>query len=77
MCYKTGPVEPSETHLGLHWMDSLELFDFSSFIIFSDFPWSPLSAFVSFLNYCWLFNVATSFVNGPKCNMIDKIMIIN
>merc|ERR1712102_67339 len=24
-----------------------------------------LSAFVSFLSYHWLFNVATSFVNGP------------
>ena len=24
-----------------------------------------LSAFVSFLSYRWLFNVATSFVNGP------------
>ena len=25
-----------------------------------------LSAFVSFLSYRWLFNVATSFVNSPK-----------
>ena len=46
-------------------MDFIELLDFSSFISFSYDPWSLSSAFVSFLSHRWLFNVATSFVNGP------------
>ena len=31
------------------------------------------SAFVSFLGYRWLFNVATSFVNGPVLNV--KVLV--
>ena len=46
-------------------MDFIELLDFSSFISFSYDPWSLSSAFVSFMSHRWLFNVATSFVNGP------------
>ena len=43
-------------------MDSFESLDFLSFVIFSD---DPLSLMVIFLSYRWLFNIATSFVNGP------------
>ena len=53
-------------------MDPLKSLDFSSFIIFSD-DYSPSSsAFVSFLSYSWLFNVATSFVNGPYLHTINS-----
>ena len=38
------------------------------------------SAFVSFLSYHWLFNVATSFVNGPLqitlSNILSEMMCI-
>ena len=48
-------------------MDSLKSLDFSSFIIFSDDPWSFLVSFRQLfkLPLVVLFNVATSFVNGP------------
>ena len=46
-------------------MDSLESLDFSSFIIFSVTLGPSSSAFISFLSYRWLLNVATSLVNGP------------
>ena len=51
ICPKRSPVEPSETHWGLFWMDSLELLDFSSFIIFSGDPWSLL------VSFCQLFKL--------------------
>ena len=42
------------------------IFHHSSSFLMTLGPYS--SAFVSFLSYRWLFNVATSFVNGPlKC----------
>ena len=50
-------------------MDSLESLDFSSFVIFSMTLGPSSSAFISFLSYHWLFNVATSFVNGPLHNI--------
>ena len=51
ICPKRCPVEPSETHKGLFWMDSLKSLDFSSFIIFSDDPWSLL------VSFCQLFKL--------------------
>ena len=36
---------PKAVQCGLFWMDSLESLDFSSFIIFSDDPWSLLVSF--------------------------------
>ena len=42
------------------------------------FPWIfhhlSLSSFVIFLSYCWLFNVATSFVNGPLFNSPENLL---
>ena len=35
------------------------------------------SAFVSFLSYCWLFNVATSFVNGPLLSTVFAYYQLN
>ena len=49
-CPKRGPVEPIETHQCLFWMDSLKFWDFSSFIIFSDDPWSLLISFRQLFN---------------------------
>ena len=57
-------------------MDFIELLDFSSFISFSYDPWSLSSAFVSFLSHRWLFNVATSFVNGPYCVRVGRLAIV-
>ena len=43
------------------------IFHHSSSFLITLGPYS--SAFVSFLSYCWLFNVATSFVNGPLASL--------
>ena len=48
---------------GLFLLDSLESLDSSSFLLTLSFS---SSSFIIFLNYPWLFNVATSFVDGPK-----------
>ena len=55
-------VRPTKACFG--WIPSNRLiFHHSSSFLMTPCPYSP--AFVSFLSYHWLFNVATSFVNGP------------
>ena len=54
-------VRPTRAFFG--WIPSNPwIFHHSSFLMTLG---PSLSAFVSFLSYRWLFNVATSFVNGP------------
>ena len=61
-------VRPTEAFFG--WIPSnCWIFHHSSSFLMTLGP--SLSAFVSFLSYRWLFNVATSFVNGPLLGLLQ------
>ena len=58
-------------------MNSLESLDYYHSLSFLMTLSNSLSSFVIFLSYRWLFNVATSFVNGPLYHTIPYIFIFN
>ena len=66
---------PSETHYSCFWMDSLKLLDFSSFIIFSDDPWSLLVSFRQLFKLPLVVQCCDVICEWPHYSVVRKIYL--